>query len=87
MFIASQLVLEVLWEGGQSLTQYPCHSWNTKLISWTMLVAHWLYIASATMGLFALLIDRVFQAAMEIVHHRKNLARSAIGATRCRSWR
>ena len=59
VFVVSELILEVVWEWELifNITQYPCHSWNFKLISWTMLVAHWLYLASATMGLLAPVMD------------------------------
>ena len=45
VYVIVMLLTEFVWEWEVifNVGQYPCHSWNIKLIACTMLVAHWLH--------------------------------------------
>ena len=54
VYVIVMLLTEFVWEWEVifNVGQYPCHSWNIKLIACTMLVAHWLYLSVMPTQLF-----------------------------------
>jgi hypothetical protein len=49
LYYTLELCVEAVWEWVMlhNLTQYPCVSWNGRLVGWAMLSAHWLYLFAA----------------------------------------